>query len=179
MDSQDNPRTGTRIDIDTSQSPSHLLSIPLEILLQISRRLTTPEYGNLRRTCKAIESTLLNAFAQEFFTKRQFMLTEFSLQALLDISKSRLSRYMNHVIIGMERPTNATYRIAPDHGSNYHMLQESIDHMTLLYTGQDVEMLTEAFSSLGNLNTVEMRDFSSRSRNRDYPQNQWRSMYQT
>jgi hypothetical protein len=55
--------------------------------------------------------------------------------------------------------------------------QEYVDHISLLNTGHEVEMLAEAFSNLGKLETIGIRDFYSRSRNRDYPQNQWRSMY--
>jgi hypothetical protein len=116
------------------------------------------------------------------------MLTEFSLQALLNISKSRLSSCLGHVIIGMERPaTNLsqfrdTHNIAADilldvRARHNRMLQEFVSHMSLMNTGQDVEMLAEAFSNLSNLETIGMRDFNSPSRNRDYPNNQWRSMY--
>lgn len=42
-------------------------------------------------------------------------------------------------------------------------------------SGQDVDMLTEAFSNLEHLDTVGMRDFNSRTRYRDSPRNEWRS----
>jgi hypothetical protein len=163
-----------------------LISIPLEVLLQITSNLTTPEYGNLRCTCKHIEATLFNSFSQEFFTKRKFMFTEFSLQALVDISKSRLSSCLSHVIFGLERPFlrpfPITSQIVADPQSNMRvknnrLLQEYVDHMSLINTGQDVEMLAEAFSNLGSLETIGMRDFNSRSRNRDHPNTEWKSMY--
>ncbi|EMR72374.1 putative f-box domain-containing protein [Eutypa lata UCREL1] len=93
------------MDSQTSQpsQPSRLLSMPLEVLLHISSYLTTPEYGMLRRTSKHLEASFFKPFAREFFTKRQFMLTEFSLQALVDISKSRFADYLSHLIIGLER----------------------------------------------------------------------------
>ena len=53
--------------------------------------------------------------------------------------------------------------------------QEYIDHMSLLYTNRDVEMLTETFANLRNLVTVGIRDFYSHSRNRDYPLTVWKS----
>lgn len=33
-------------------NPPSLLSIPVEVLLNITYNLSTPEYGNLRLTCK-------------------------------------------------------------------------------------------------------------------------------
>ncbi|CZR62122.1 uncharacterized protein PAC_12019 [Phialocephala subalpina] len=169
------------VDGDNAQSP--LTSIPLEVLLQVTSHLTTPEYGSLRRTCKAIEASLFNAFSREFFTKRQFMLTEFSLQALVDISKSRLSTSMKHVILGLERPYSNSFshitrpsgnQTDPDLQQNG-LLQEYVGHMVLISTGQDVEMLAEAFSNLGNLDRIEIRDFYSRTRRRDYPNIEWKS----
>jgi hypothetical protein len=166
--------------------PLRLVSIPLEVLLQITSNLTTPEYGNLRCTCKHIEATLFPSFSREFFTKRQFMFTEFSLQALVDISKSRLSSCLNHVIFSLERPSVRTFLptsrmpVSPQsnmHAKNNRLLQEYVDHMSLINTGQDVEMLAEAFSNLGNLETIGMRDFNSRSRSRDHPDIEWKSMY--
>lgn len=55
--------------------------------------------------------------------------------------------------------------------------QAYVDHMSLIYTNHDVEMLAEAFSNLSNLETIGIRDFYSRSRNRDYPNNQWKSRF--
>jgi hypothetical protein len=81
-----------------------LLSVPLEVLLQITSHLTTVEYGNLRRTCKQVETVLFSSFSKEFFRKKQFMISEFSLQALVDISKSRFSSVLSHVIMGLESP---------------------------------------------------------------------------
>jgi len=49
--------------------------------------------------------------------------------------------------------------------------------MSLLYANQDVEMLAKAFSNLCNLETIGIRDWNSRTRNRDYPYNVWNSKY--
>lgn len=169
-----------------TDKPSPLLSVPLEVLLHITFHLTTPEYGNFRLTCKHIEATLLTSFSREFFSKRQFMFTEFSLQALVDVSKSRFSSSLSHVIFGLERPSTRSFpsmnQSAPNpqldmRVKNNRLIQEYIDHMTLLSTGHDVEMLAEAFSNLVNLETIGMRDFNSRSRRRDHPNVEWKSTY--
>lgn len=166
----------TPTDTRNSSGPS-LTSIPLEVLLQITSNLTTPEYGNLRRTCKHIEETLFSSFAREFFTKRQFMLTEFSLQALVNISKSRLSSSMKHVIFGLERPAMRQSLLGQttEYIKENRARLEYLGHMSLLYANRDVEMLIETFSNLSNLATVGIRDFYSHSRNRDYPLTAWKS----
>lgn len=46
------------------------------------------------------------------------------------------------------------------------LLDETISHLTLMRTCQDIELLAQAFGNLTNLECVEMRDFSSR-RSRD------------
>lgn len=177
------------------QTPSRLLSIPLEVLLSITSNLPTPDYCSLRSTCKHVEAQLHNAFSREFFTKRQFMISEFSLQSFIDISKSRYSTCLTHVIIGTERiPTPNLHRWAtpdsdapnrrvhgytdyckqPSHPTNILALLNPL-LVSLIHSGHDVEMLVEAFSNLPNLENVGLRDFYSRTRHRDYPRNEWRS----
>jgi hypothetical protein len=178
----------TQAACEDSNRP-RLTAIPLEVLLQITSNLTTPEYGNLRLTCKHLEETVFTSFAREFFSKRQFMFTQFSLQVLVDISKSRLASCLSHVIFGLERPSlrssgiiRVPFSAVPQMQTTLQktqsnrLRQEYVDHMSLLSTGQDVEMLAEAFSKLSNLETVGIRDFYSRSRYRDYPHTEWKSM---
>ncbi|KAF9877170.1 F-box domain-containing protein [Colletotrichum karsti] len=149
--------------------------VPVEVLLRISSHLTTPELGNLRLTCKSIEQSMFNTFMREFFTKRQFMLTEDSLQALVDISKSRLSDCLDHVIIGLNYFQIQPFR--PHHTAEQNAYRKAYaDHRTLVSSGQDVVMLTEAFQNLKNLKTVGIRDYHSRERaGRDGPGATWAS----
>lgn len=49
---------------------SPLLNLPQELLIRVASFLTTPELGQLRGTCKGIESSLFESFAYEFFHKR-------------------------------------------------------------------------------------------------------------
>lgn len=137
--------------------------VPIEVLLRISSSLTTPELGNLRLTCKSIEQSLFNTFMREFFTKRQFMLTEQSLQALVDISNSRLSDCLDHVVIGLDFFDYR--RFSPMEVAQENAYRQAYaDHRTLVSSGQDVVMLTEAFRNLKNLQTVGIRDYHSRER---------------
>lgn len=150
---------------------SRLLALPLEVLLAIASHLTTPEYGHLRLTCRHLEAALFSSFSREFFTKRQFMLTEFSLQALVAISRSRLAPSMTHVIISVDRPALIPLHSALLNGHDpvkaNNLRREYTDHLTLVNGGYDVDMMAEAFGNLPNLNAVGLRDFNSRSRYRD------------
>ena len=84
-------------------SPSLVREMPLEVFLQVSSYLTTPDLCSLRRTCKRTEAWLFDTFSHDFFTRKQFMLTELSLQTLIDISNHpTLSQCLSHVIIGLD-----------------------------------------------------------------------------
>jgi hypothetical protein len=79
---------------------ANLLSLPLELLVYISSFLSTPDLATLRLTCKQTEKSLYEWFSDEFFVKKQFMLTQPSLQVLLDISRHvSLSKKLKHLII--------------------------------------------------------------------------------
>ncbi|KAI0206442.1 hypothetical protein F4808DRAFT_455200 [Astrocystis sublimbata] len=149
-----------------------LLHVPLEILIQITSHLTTPEYGYLRRSCKRLEALLFGAFAREFFSKRQFALVEFSIQALVDISNSRLASSLTHLVIHIEHPSIMTPGVPTREGHaeavrNNRTRAACIDHREFVKTGADVEMLTDALKRLPNLETVGIRDFHSANRSRD------------
>ncbi|KAI1470612.1 uncharacterized protein F4812DRAFT_272054 [Daldinia caldariorum] len=158
-----------------------LLEIPLEVLLHISSYLTTPEYGNLRLVCRRLEVSLLKAFTHEFFTKRQFMISEFSLGALLDISRSRFATSISYLIISLERPP--TLPSLPIHMQVFSDVEQAIaynriraefmSHQALVTTGRDLELLSEALCNLPNLKTIGIRDFNSSGRYRDGGDNCW------
>lgn len=97
----------TTIPVMASSTPADcpLMSLPLEVLLSITSKLRTTDYCNFRLTSKYFEEQLFNAFSKEFFTKRQFMIGNFSLQALIDISRSRFSSTLTQVILGLEAPS--------------------------------------------------------------------------
>lgn len=162
-----------------TNKPNRLTSIPLEVLLQITSYLTTPEYGILRLTCASVEATLYSSFTKEFFSKKQFMMARFSLQPLIAISKSRLSDCLEHVIFGLERPITNVQPVSGSDASSTssnRLYNECLDYTTLVNSGLDVDMLCEAFSNLKTLKTIGMRDFDSTSRYRDYPRNSWKSV---
>ncbi|KAK8125112.1 uncharacterized protein PG998_000871 [Apiospora kogelbergensis] len=158
-----------------------LLTMPLEVLLSISHYLPTADYCKLRQSCKHIEASLHSSFAKEYFSKRQFILTEFSLCALVDISRSKFAPYLTYVIIAAERPVWGRPHLTPavdnavEATRRGRMRQEYADHLDLISLGQDLAMLADAFAHLPNLQAVGIRDFNSRTRFRDHPQLEWRS----
>jgi hypothetical protein len=68
---------------------ANLLRLPPELMLRCSSHLTTHELACFRLTCHQVENALWDSFAREFFTKKQFMLEECSLEALVGISNHK------------------------------------------------------------------------------------------
>ncbi|KAF1943929.1 hypothetical protein EJ02DRAFT_452963 [Clathrospora elynae] len=152
-----------------------LLTIPLELLVVVSVHLPTSDLASLRLTCKQVEKSLYEWFSKEFFTKKQFMLTHASLQALIDISKNvSLAKKLTHVIIGTNVYDEIPLRFRDEDAATRY-IQGYEDQKTLLSTGIDREMLTEAFQRLENLDTVGIRDFNADSRLRDGKNASWSS----
>ncbi|KAF1844249.1 uncharacterized protein K460DRAFT_369117 [Cucurbitaria berberidis CBS 394.84] len=152
-----------------------LLTIPLELLISISSFVPTSDLASLRLTCKQIEKSLYEWFSGEFFTKKQFMLTPTSLQALIDISKHvSFSKKLTHIIIATDVYDEIPLRFRDSHAAMCY-IKGYEDQKVLLSTGIDREMLTEAFQNLVNLDTVGMRDFNAPSRVRDGDHASWSS----
>jgi hypothetical protein len=150
-----------------------LLALPAELLLQVSSYLTTMDLCSLRRSCKDVEGTLRHSFTREFFTKRQFMLEEISLQALVDISLHPVySKSLQEVIISLHSiqhtiPPHLYDELLHQHG---HLAQD-----VLISTGQARDMLVAALSRLPNLQSINLRDYNARGRLRDGDRASWKS----
>lgn len=75
---------------------AHLLRLPPELMLRISADLNTIDLGKFRLSCKQVETNLFDSFAREFFTKRQFMIENVSLEALVGIANHKtLAPYLS------------------------------------------------------------------------------------
>lgn len=158
----------------TATPASPFQKVPLEVLLRITNFLTTPELGNVRLTCRSIEQALYTTFTNEFFTRKQFMISEISLQALIDISKSRLSSHLRKVHIGLDRFAHAL-QVNGHNARTVKQMQLYNGQFSMLSTGAHRDMLVEAFRNLTNLEDVVIRDFNSVRRTRDGPSKQWTS----
>ncbi|KAL7915302.1 hypothetical protein GGI35DRAFT_436577 [Trichoderma velutinum] len=168
-------------DMATSQNIQScpLLQVPAEILDRITWHLTTPELCNLRITCKSVEEALYYSFTAEFFTRKQFMVSEFSLGALKDISKSRFAGHLRHVHFGLNQikpsDTSAISSGVQTEDQRGLFQLRLVEQDTLWSLGLVSKYMAEAFARLPNLESVVVRDFNSRRRSRDGPHAHWLS----
>lgn len=149
---------------------SAFAKLPRELLDGIASFLPTRDFNNLRLSCKQVENLLFPYWANCFFTIRQFMISDFSLNALLAISRHPvLSTYLSHLAIGLDDPGAETVRSLEvtklDDLVSYH--SERSSQQRLLYSGEAVHLLSTAFANLPNLEYVDIRNYSSPTRYRD------------
>jgi hypothetical protein len=145
----------------------------LELLLRVTDHLNTVYLGSMRLTSRFIMESHEGIFIDQFFVRKQFMMSRFSLQALIDIAKSRLGRYMRHVHISLEKRqslSSAEYFI-----SREAYVKHQAEDMVFWRTSMHEAMLVDAFRSLPVLESVVMRGFNSTKRTRDGIGHQWNS----
>ncbi|POR30999.1 Uncharacterized protein TPAR_08741 [Tolypocladium paradoxum] len=152
-----------------------ITKLPLEVLIRIARGLATTDLCAFRLTCRAIEELLYVTFTNEFFTKKQFMITDDSLQALVDISKSRLGAHLRFLHFGLDRFPEELPRPLPDGEKGRKFMQRFRNHINMWSTGWHRVMLIEAFRNLPSLEDVVLRDYNSSKRSRDGPHAEWTS----
>ncbi|KAI1660203.1 hypothetical protein F4813DRAFT_316361 [Daldinia decipiens] len=139
-------------------SSPNLTTIPLEILFLIVSHLNRRDFTAARLVCKQLEGSLFREFAQKYFTMIRFMCTEYSLQALADISESRLSPYLKHVVIEaslhFEHFDGAhEYDSSDDLSTEMQVsinkfTQLAADQLAFLNTGRHQQLLIKAFRNL-------------------------------
>lgn len=162
-----------------SLQASPLRGVPLEVLLRITDFLPTTALGALRLSCRAIQTFLDTSFIKEFFTRKQFMITVFSLKALIEISESRLGPHLRFLHLGLDRldplPINQIHgdRVTPEKRLHYNNLLAAERYAKANGTHRD--MLATAFKKLPNLESILIRDHNSRRRTRDGWNAEWKS----
>ena len=102
------------------------------------------------------------------------MISTMSLQALIDISKSRLGCHLRKVHIGTDRFAHAL-QVNGHSARTDKQADLYTDQFTMLATGDHVLMLAEAFRTLSNLEDIVIRDFNSNRRSRDGHNKHWTS----
>ncbi|CAK7271894.1 hypothetical protein SEPCBS119000_004840 [Sporothrix epigloea] len=153
-----------------------LSRLPAELLLRITRDLTTTELCAVRSCSRSLECALRDLFLREFFWRRQFMLTEFSLQTLLAIAQHPLmSQSLRHVSIGVEEFVTTNCSPPDDEVQSVNLLLDAARQRAMLANGRALQLLATAFSLLPNLQTVQLRDRPSYTRHRDGPSEAWSS----
>jgi hypothetical protein len=87
-------------------------------MLRISAHFTTLDLGSFRLTCKQVETHLFESFAREFFSKRQFMIEQVSLEALVGIANHKtLAPYLKGKIL--LACTSGTARLTAHRGNHW------------------------------------------------------------
>lgn len=156
------------------QLASSFARLPTELVTRVARPLSTTDFCALRATCKLIDHKLLDQFAYEFFRRKQFMITPASLQALKDISTSRFSDYLSHLVIGTDQLLSTKWdsSIPVDDKRRFRKI---LDEQKLLGHVGFAALFQDAIATLPRLNTLDIRDFNSPTRFRDGQYAQWRS----
>lgn len=157
--------------VSSAQPPSSALDqLPRELLDGIASFLPTRDFNNLRLSCKRVENLLFPYWANCFFRVKQFMISDFSLNTLLDISRHPvLSKHLTHLAIGLDHlsavcSSSLSLSNAEDLDW-YHSALASQESM--FPTGEAVRLLSAALANLPNLEYVNIRDYSSPTRYRD------------
>lgn len=168
------PAPATPIDM---QQGSSLARLPAEILTRITRWLTTPEYSAVRRTCKMVERKTFSQWSHEFFRKKQFMISSFSLNALIEIAEHpELKFVLRHLIIASDTiEVNSHHLLSRTDAQIKARVAAGEDQHFLLATGNWITKLGTAMKLLPNLTTIDIRNFNSRTRFRDGPNAAWKS----
>lgn len=137
---------------------SKLLEVPAEILACIADELEIEDYGNLRLANRQVHDYTFPYFAKKFFGCRKFYRGHLSLSTLLSISESRLSPYLETVILSIELLESSP---PPDAGnvSTEAIYKAYADQSSMLACGWDRDTLSESFRNLPNLKGVGVESF--------------------
>ncbi|CAK7271362.1 hypothetical protein SEPCBS119000_004566 [Sporothrix epigloea] len=155
--------------------PDLLSRLPVELLLRITHHLKTTELCAVRLCSRSLESALRHSFVLEFFQRKQFMLTDFSLQTLLAIARHPvMSQALRHVSISLDELSGLGL-YCPQSRNAMECMALHVQQETLFMSGRAQQLLAAAFSLLPNLEIVQLRDTTSRTRYRDGSHAPWRS----
>lgn len=143
-----------------------LVDLPEELVSNITIRLGVDDKCALRLACRVLEVKSFHEFATEHFSEKCVHFTTDSLKPLVDISHSRLAKYIKEVSVvtalfseqGFACPgrESAHWRPTVRQSEAYKFYIK--DQATLRSSGQDKKMLIEAFKSLPSLKAVEFID---------------------
>ena len=136
-----------------------ILSLPLELLQRIADDLYIIDLCQFRLSCRRVAKAIDGSFVKEFFTDKQFVLTDFSLQALVDISKTRLAKQLRfvHIIFDSASIDLFTGMAVESSEVNEFCYQYRTDQLAFSDRGGDQKLLAEAFKSLPNLEGIFLR----------------------
>lgn len=138
-----------------------LLEIPAEILACIADELDIEHYGNLRLANRQVHDYTFPYFAKKFFGRRKFFRGYLSLSTLLAISESRMSPYLETLILGTELLEFGAPGDAPNVSKEAYY-KAYADQTSMLASGWDRDTLIDALRNLPNLKGVGVESFDDR-----------------
>ena len=147
-----------------------IVHLPEELVQNIASWLGSDGKFSLRLTCRDLESKSRHEFASAHFSKKCVQFTTDSLEVLVEISKSRLSKYVREVFAiaalftdqCFVQPINHGAGLWPDERQAHAYRNYVKDQASLRRSGGDLVMLTEAFKSFQCLKTVGLVDSEDR-----------------
>ncbi|KAI1471003.1 uncharacterized protein F4812DRAFT_412341 [Daldinia caldariorum] len=160
------------LQIKHKPSESPLLRFPCELVVHTASYLSADDLFSLRLTCRCVESFLFETFSVEFFSDRRFMVNEYSLQCLLNISKHPyLSKRLSNLTIGLDRLYSSEALSRPEdrvvntdnprvkEGIEPYKLEElAAEQNWLVSSGRLQLLLGEALDNLANVVELSLRD---------------------
>ncbi|CAK7274585.1 hypothetical protein SEPCBS119000_006248 [Sporothrix epigloea] len=163
---------------DQSPAPGQdrLSRLPVELLLRIARLIWTADLCAVRQCSRSLERAFHYFFMDGFFRSKQFMLTEYSLQTLLDMARHPIiSQTLRHVSFGLEEFRVCHSFYPEDEVQAAFSITAVVEQKALMANGSAVQLLATAFSLLPNLESVQLRDHASPKLYRGRPFTVWRS----
>jgi hypothetical protein len=95
-------------------SPSRLLELPNEVLIKIFNSARRQDLPNVRLTCSRLCDTANPQFAKVNFTKRVYVVSPYSIDTLVDITKHPVfGGYVKTVVISSARQTTRPHTSPP------------------------------------------------------------------
>lgn len=143
-----------------------ILDLPEELVSNVASKLGCDDKCALRLTCRTLDERSFHEFGTEHFSEKGVHFNTDSLKTLVDISHSRLAKYVKEVSIvialfseqGFSCPGRETAHWRPSVRQSEAYKFYIQDQATLRSTGNDKKMLIEAFKSLPSLKVVEFVD---------------------
>lgn len=151
---------------------TNIVQLPEELVQNIACYLGSDDKFSLRLTCRALERKSLHEFASKHFTRKCVQLTTDSLQVLVDISKSRLGKYVRDVSVIAALFTDLCFTRSslqsaawkPNAHQKVAYRNYVRDQTSLRRSGGDLAMIVEAFSLFPKLKMVALVDSEDRLR---------------
>ncbi|CAK7274587.1 hypothetical protein SEPCBS119000_006249 [Sporothrix epigloea] len=159
-------------DPSLAMGQDYLSRLPVELLVRIARDLRKPFLCAFRQCGRTLERALYHYFVEECFRSKQFMLSEYSLQTLLDMARHPvLSQTLRHVSIGLEEIRVAKKKYTSDEKRAELLVTAVVEQKALMANGLAVQLMAAAFSLLPNLETVQLCDRGSHTPFGEEPRN--------